>query len=65
MAKKIITIKFLTDIGSDVPSYPHILPTKVALFRFQTPSSGKCDGMKDRSQNKQAAAGNGNADPEG
>lgn len=65
MAKKIITINFFADIGSDALSYDRILSTKVALFRFQTPSSGTCDGMRDRSQNKWAAAGNGNADPEG
>lgn len=54
---------FLLTLDQMCFPYPRILPTKVALFRFQTPSSGPCDGMRDGS--KWAAAGNGNADPEG
>ncbi len=42
-----------------LPSFPCILHTKAALFNFLTLASGKCDGMRDRSQNKWAAAGNG------
>lgn len=42
-----------------LPSFPCILHTKAELFNFLTLASGKCDGMRDRSQNKRAAAGNG------